>query len=119
MAPGGGSRQVFGQTMHKKKASRYQRQFGGGAGNKSSSATVYRAAVDDEETRAQYRRRKQAAGEVNDEEFGLERFAVGGEGTGRRQRRGWLYNMISTTVSVLMRVASGFGSANNSRMIYR
>jgi len=111
MAPGG--QRVFGQAMQKNgnrrrggggASSRYQRQFG-------NKGTVYRSADNDaksDESRALYRRQKQAAGEALDDIFGIERFAVStshkkakgdkdGEGT-TRQRRGWLYNILSTTV---------------------
>lgn len=105
-ASGGG--RVFGQAMKKKSSGRfnrggsnYQRQFG-------NSKTVYRNpdAKTDQESRAERRRRKQAAGEVLDEVFGIERFAVSTQRSSARsdrdrRRRGWLYNILATTVSRL------------------
>ena len=113
MAPPTASRQVFGQTMRKKNegnrgggASRYQRQFGGG---KNSGAVMSSRTSDaDEASKALRRRQKQAKGEAIDEAFGMEKFTVSASSTagkamqGRRQRRGWLYNMMATTVRCVM-----------------
>jgi hypothetical protein len=101
---------VFGQAMQKRKVgasnnrSNYQRQFGGGG----SSSTSYRqppkssAAEDAATTKADYRRRKQAQGEVVDESFGVEKFSyqnVKSTEPEDLRRRGWLYNVLATTVS--------------------
>lgn len=98
-------------------STRYQRQFGGG--NKGGRSRFNQhskiAGIDDDdekrqeqESRAQFRRRKQAAGEIIDESFGVERFALQHQHqqqankttTPSPERRGWLYNMLSTTVSL-------------------
>jgi hypothetical protein len=106
--------QVFGQAMQKRKGgggnnnnrSNYQRQFGGSG---KSSATTYRhapqsssSAGDNAETKAEWRRRKQAIGEVVDESFGVEKFSfqnVKSTEPEDLRRRGWLYNVLPTTVS--------------------
>lgn len=82
----------------------YQRQFGGGG----SSATTYRQAPsstkeaeDAAANKAEYRRRKKAAGEVVDERLGVEKFAfqhVKSTNPEDFSRRGWLYNVMATTV---------------------
>jgi len=80
--------------MKKKKGSRYQRQMG---------ATVYRSADNDNKSllAAQKRRQKQALGEALDEQFGMERFALTSSYQEEKRRRGWLYNMLVTTVRTI------------------
>lgn len=96
MAPGGGNNKkthrVFGQ------ATRYQRQFGGGSGKTHSRI---RTAADDaqqqndEETAAQRRRAaRERAHQIETKALGVQPLA---EGT---TERGWLYNVVSTTVSI-------------------
>ena len=90
--------------MQKRKGggkSNYQRQFGGGG------ATTYRQAPktadDAAETKAEYRRRKQAQGDLVDESFGVEKFSfqnVKSVDPKDLQRRGWLYNVLPTTVRI-------------------
>jgi hypothetical protein len=105
------SRPVFGQTIQKRKGgkSNYQRQFGGGG----KTATVYRSGDDSTATeaskaaaRAEYRCAKQARGEALDKWFGMEWFALDTtmahtNSDQKLQRRGWLFNMLPTTVSQL------------------
>ena len=107
-------RQVFGQTMRKKKRqqgggggggrSNYQRQFGGS--HKSNPSTVYRSAVDDsqqhksqsESTAAEYRRQKTETAKQVEADFGIERFILHNDNQQSSERRGWLYNVVPTTV---------------------
>ena len=100
----GGSRQVFGQTMRKKSSSssRYQRQFG-------NSATVYRAATEQSEAErkaamiAERRRKKQIASKEVEKAFRMETFGLIGAPIDNEMsgsRRGWLYNVLPTTVSI-------------------
>lgn len=102
MAPGGASNgRVFGQAMKKKSSSssRYQRQFGAKGGNPSSN-TPDEAALQAARA-AEWRRAKQAAGEALDRKFGMERFGEASAQQGQeevQQRRGWLYNVLPTTV---------------------
>lgn len=103
MASGGG-RQVFGQAMRKKSSSssRYQRQFG-------NSATVYRAATEESENErkaaliAERRHKKQIASLEIEKAFGMETFGLTGaalDNEAASSRRGWLYNVLPTTVSL-------------------
>jgi hypothetical protein len=103
--------------------SNYQRQFGGkGDKNnqgKKNTDTVNRSANDDDSTDnkaaelAQWRRIKQAKGEALDKAFGTERFAPSNHQTSTiimnekttekepmKSRRGWLYNILPTTVCI-------------------
>jgi hypothetical protein len=109
MAPGGKgkSNQVFGQTMKKKSTSgsRYQRQAGnGGGGGLKSNKTVYKSAdasKDDAEDPAVARRRfRQQQGQEIDKRFGYEKFALSANNktTQSASRRGWLFQMLPTTV---------------------
>jgi hypothetical protein len=112
MAPGGGN-QVFGQTMKKKASkssagSRYQKQFGNGnkGGSKSNPSTVYRSASnnndDGSDPAAARRRFKQQQGQEIDKRFGYEKFALSANnniaGSQSTSRRGWLFQMLPTTV---------------------
>jgi hypothetical protein len=121
----GGSSKVFGQAMKKSKrssGSNYQRQFGGKGNNKNkkNNDTVYRSADATSDSNAnndskaaelaQWRRMKQAKGEALDKAFGTERFAplnqtttivtkaASKEPEQEQSRRGWLYNILPTTV---------------------
>jgi len=107
MAPG--FRRRVGAKGGGSAATRYQRQFRGAGASGSGEDTFKNSRVDhDDESRANYRRQKQAAGEVLDESFGVERFALfhqhhvnskgNKDGGPARERRGWLYNMLATTV---------------------
>ena len=107
MPPPRGSRRVFGQAMGKgqPKRSSYQRQFGGGSnGNKSTIANNSNAnnKMDDSALLAAKRRIRQQKAEQIDEKFGYETFAFentnGAESRQARERRGWLFNMLPTTV---------------------
>jgi len=101
------ARQVFGQTMHKKKKGRsnYQRQFGGGGGHKSNPATVYRSGGGDDDAQqqsksekaAEYRRQKIETAKQVEAHFGIERFVLA-DNQQVAERRGWLYNLVPTTV---------------------
>lgn len=97
---------VFGQTLRKQKGpTRYQRQFGG---NHKSSSTVYRSGEESEAQRkaallAERKRRKQAAGLAVEQAFGIDRFALTSavsEQESGATRRGWLYNVLPTTVGL-------------------
>jgi hypothetical protein len=97
MAPG--SRQVFGQTMKKK--SKYQRQTG-------NTQTVYRSGAEDEtekERKAaqtkEFRRKKQIACDEVEKAFAIDRFCITGDES-ESSRRGWLYNVLPTTVSIFV-----------------
>lgn len=97
----------FGQTMKKKSSTRYQRQMG------HNNKTVYRnAATEPTDAALQRRRIKQAIGEQLDQDFQIEKFVVSERGEERR-RRGWLYNISSTTVShrVLLVGMEGFNDS--------
>jgi hypothetical protein len=97
------SRQVFGQTMHKKKGggrSNYQRQFGGSS--KQNPSTVYRSgdgddAADKASKAAEFRRKKLETAKQVEISFGLERFVLE-DNQQKASRRGWLYNLIPTSV---------------------
>ena len=106
MASRGNASAVFGQTMRKKKhggRSNYQRQFQGG-----SYKTIYRSADNETENAdllaAQKRRQRQKLGEQIDGQLGVLRFTPKShEGeipdeSGLLRRRGWLYNILPTTV---------------------
>ena len=114
MAPPKGSRRVFGQAMGKSKrggggssSSSYQRQFGGGSKAKISPAggggNGDNTTTDDANAiLAAKRRIRQEKAEQIDEKFGYETFAfqnTNGVGSREvRERRGWLFNMLATTV---------------------
>ena len=94
---------VFGQTMRKQGASRYQRQFGN---NNNKHNTMYRSSGQHDNEAADRRHRKEAAAVQVEKAFGMERFglttsmeeiATTGDARGRR---GWLYNVLPTTVCV-------------------
>lgn len=103
MSSNGGPRQVFGQTMHRKNAkygsknsSNYQRQFGGtkGATDVSSKGNDPQLVFND------YRARKEEMMHQVESSFGLQRFVYEeNQSSGEISKRGWLYNMIQTTVS--------------------
>lgn len=104
---------VFGQAMQKRKGggkSNYQRQFGGGGATtyrQAPKGTDYEAAA--AESKADYRRRKQAQGDLVDESFGVEKFSfqnVKSIDPKDLQRRGWLYNVLPTTVRIIANVVS-------------
>ena len=123
MAPAHGDRssKVFGQSMRKQQpsssSSRYQRQFGGGSGanrsngnnnnNYNKNNRVLSTAQLDAESLAARRRQKQALGTALDQQFGLETFAATNARAAQplrevsntsQERRGWLYNVMATTV---------------------
>ena len=116
MPPPRGSRRVFGQAMGKPKGrsgSNYQRQFGGGGSSHSKIAPAsdsnnnnnnnnQKSTEDVNAILAAKRRIRQQKAEAIDEKFGYETFAFqntnGSESRDVRERRGWLFNMIPTTV---------------------
>lgn len=129
MAPGGGqggaSRQVFGQTMRKKSSSssanrnsQYQRQFGGGGRRKGTGiGPNYSSSAPDDFDAAAKRRQRQIVGEEIDARFGMERFTARNQHSHNsshhstrshvthnsnveQSRRGWLFNILPTSVSV-------------------
>jgi hypothetical protein len=115
------SRQVFGQTMKKGSAgSNYRRQIGGKTNFNSSSQVSSDKNQNDTFNRAEYRRIKEAKGQIVDRKFGIERFTHDSNNSNTntkrnqgsnsdtnddtssnmiRQKRGWLYNVLPTTVS--------------------
>ena len=105
MAPPSGSRRVFGQSMgkSKKRSTNYQRQFGGGGGkNQHSLIASSSSSASNEETLAAKRRIRQQKAERIDEKFGYETFAFentnGTDSQQIREKRGWLFNILPTTV---------------------
>ena len=111
MSSNGGPRQVFGQTMHRKdgkygskNASKYQRQFGGTKGSFSvhrngESADASSVEKDQQLLYNQIRIRKNEIMHQVESTFGLQRF-VYEENQSDTSKRGWLYNMIQTTVRI-------------------
>jgi len=110
---GGKSNVVFGQTMSKgnnsrkgrrssRGSTRYQRQFGGGrrylpsldGGGDDDDGNKEQAAA----KAAARRRARQLAGEEVDAKLGLKKFVATPGSTETKERRGWLYNLMSTTV---------------------
>lgn len=87
-------RKVFGQSMQKK--SSYQRQFGGSSTSFQSGDTDDAAAK--AALAAERRKRKQVAAEKVEKAFGIDRFVSDKEKT--KPRRGWLYNVLPTTVRI-------------------
>ena len=85
---------VFGQAM--KKQSRYQRQFGG-KGGKAPPSLDTKA-----EEAAARKRLRQEQGEAIDVRFGYNRledhFLDSSSDGAPIERRGWLFNMLATTV---------------------
>jgi len=87
----------------KPQRSSYQRQFGGGGKSKLNAGS------DDKKTddlsailAAKRRARQQKAEQIDEQVFGFETFAFhntnGAESREARERRGWLFNMLPTTV---------------------
>lgn len=107
MPPPRGSRRVFGQAMGKSKSSksRYQQQFGGGSKAPAPSNT----SSDDAALVAARRQARQQKVEQIDTQFGFETFAFqnsnDGESRQSRERRGWLFNVLPTTVGPQKKVA--------------
>jgi hypothetical protein len=106
-------KKVFGQTLHKgnkqnnKRSgggpSSYQRQFGhrGGKGNPKGGDNHGTTNADVAQAAAEAAAAARLRGEALDESFGIEKFSMNhshrGE-TGNPRRRGWLYNVLATTV---------------------
>lgn len=91
---------VFGQAM--KKQSRYQRQFGG-----KTKGTITQSDQDSKAEEVAARRRlRQQQGEIIDVKFGYKRLEdqLSSDSTNQPiiQRRGWLFNMLATTVSDIL-----------------
>lgn len=118
-----GPNRLFGQTMRKpsmSSATRYQRQFG----QQNKTQQQYQADLSKVDTTkadeaAARRRLRREQGEIIDAKFGYHRledqyqerkknssFRTGNEYGGRDEtltkRRGWLFNMAATTVSLIM-----------------
>ena len=115
---------IFGQTMHRKQGggggttgSSYQRQFGGGSSYRNNNHhRQYGSDYDDDDDRAmiqqqqqqqqhqQYRQRKQEMTLQLEQDFRIPTFSFDEHHQGSSssksssKRRGWLYNMIPTTV---------------------
>ena len=105
MAP---RKQVFGQTIQKGNANKqnYRRQFGGQVYRPTGNETTPTKSND--ASKADYRRMKQARGEAFDKRFGMEKFALDGDDYRTadhdkkhqpKEKRGWLFNVLPTTVS--------------------
>ena len=96
MAPPNKTHRVFGQ------ATKYQRQFGGGGKKGGSGQTHSRLRTDydkdnskvDEVTAAQRRRAARERAAQTEQRLGVQPLADGAT------ERGWLYNLVSTTVRV-------------------
>lgn len=89
----GGNGAVFGQAMRKSnKGSRYQRQFGGS----SRASTVQ----DDMQRAAARRRQKIAINSKVDQAFQVEKFQLSSnaDASTTTTKRGWLYNILPTSV---------------------
>jgi hypothetical protein len=84
---------VFGQAQKKK--SRYQRQMG----DKSKAAMSPSMQDAKAEEAAARRRLRQEQGEAIDTKFGYKRLEDQYEDS-PIERRGWLFNMLATTVSI-------------------
>ena len=100
-------------------SSNYQRQFGGGRGRgrgggrglSSNPATVYRSGENNNnqldssdktksESAAEYRRQKLETSKQVETDFGIERFVLL-DHQQTAERRGWLYNLVPTTVRIV------------------
>ena len=84
-------------------SSSYQRQFGGGSKAKTAASDSNSKSTEDMNAiLAAKRRIRQEKAEQIDEKFGYETFAFqntnGSESREVRERRGWLFNMLPTTV---------------------
>lgn len=109
--PGGGfgkkkhTHRVFGQATQSSTTTRYQRQFGGGSGMGKSHSRLRTyndndndnsnksASTEDDVTAAQRRRvARERARRIEQEQLGVQPLAPG------TTERGWLYNIIATTV---------------------
>lgn len=82
----------------------YQRQLDSHSANKPQRTTV-----SDAERRMEYRSMKQMKGDLLDKKFEIERFVVNSFASDRNRksahelkRRGWLFNILPTTVSIFM-----------------
>jgi hypothetical protein len=85
--------------------SSYQRQFGGGKGNHSKIADAQKVEDDRAAFLAAQRRIHQQKSEQIDKIFGYEQFEfrntndANDQTSETKERRGWLFNMLATTVS--------------------
>lgn len=125
-------RKVFGQTVQKSTQgrggggpTRYQRQFGrGNQGSSNSGRRVGNAGADGGTAASTFSSSSAEAavaarlrGENLDESFGIDRFCLTNVSSSERngpenpKRRGWLYNVLSTTVR-------SFGGVNRSQHIH-
>jgi hypothetical protein len=101
----GGQQKVFGQSMRKKSSSsnRYQRQLGGGGGGRGGGGGGGNMPDVEESENAKiaaFKRLRQEQGEAIDVKFGYNRLEDQ-EMDGVVVRRGWLFHMLHTTVSLL------------------
>jgi hypothetical protein len=114
MSSNGVPRQVFGQTMHRKNdkygsqtTSNYQRQFGGTKKPTSirrigDSTEASLSTESDQQLFNQTRVRKNEMMHQVESSFGLQRFVYEENQSHKvASKRGWLYNMIQTTVCLL------------------
>lgn len=106
---------LFGQTMKKKPSSassRYQRQFGNNNNNSNLAVPSEESMAERKAAEAVARRRnRQEQGEAIDIKFGYHRLEDQPQGqqqqqqqdeiSATQQRRGWLFHMLATTVSLI------------------
>ena len=79
--------------------SNYQRQFGGGGGNRGDNSNNYDSSDRTKnDSAAEYRRQKIETAKQVETDFGIERFVLL-DNQQSAERRGWLYNLVPTTVS--------------------
>jgi hypothetical protein len=109
--PNSKNNKVFGQSMSKKKGggkSNYQRQFGGSSKNAYNGSNSNSNSKDDtsseEAQRAARRRLRQEQGEAIDAKFGYNRLEDGQQDGEVIEKRGWIFHMLPTTVSILRNV---------------
>jgi hypothetical protein len=103
---------VFGQTMHRKNnkygsknTSNYQRLFGGARGSMSIHRDATEASSKGNEKQLLFneiRARKDEMMHQVEASFGLQRFVYEeNQSSSVLSKRGWLYNMIQTTVRII------------------
>lgn len=115
MAFGKGNR-VFGQAMKKsQKSTRYQRQMGANNKNSDNNNSHSHSAIEDSDAAARddavaRRRARQEQGEAIDVQFGYERLEDKplDPNLPPVERRGWLFNMLPTTVSSSLAISAMF-----------
>ena len=97
------SRKVFGQTISKKKTSRYQRQMGSRYKKYNGATADDEAEIDDARQKAiaamEWRRKRRQEGEELDERFGYSRLGSGSGNQSIISQKGYIFNMLTTTVT--------------------